>query len=137
MQRGKRDLGGAHQIQLVLSHAVDLLLGVGQEAGPEERPLAHEHGRDHGLEATPAQLLEHPAHERQLEHHQIAFQVGKARARQARSAIHVDQGARQIQMVTWLEGERGDLPHLSDQLVLGARRAPSGRAGSGSGASAA
>ena len=32
MQRGERHLGGAGQVQLVLGHAVDLLLGVGQHA---------------------------------------------------------------------------------------------------------
>ncbi len=61
VQRGERDLGGAHEVELVLGQAVDLLLGVGQEAGAEQRPLAHEHRRDHRLEAVAAQLLRAPS----------------------------------------------------------------------------
>ena len=82
VQRRQRDLGGADEVQLVLGHVVDLLLGVRQKAGPVQRAFAHEHRRDHRFEAVPAQLLKRPAHERQLEHHEVAFQVGKARARQ-------------------------------------------------------
>ena len=51
MQRGQRDLRGADEVQVVVGQAVDLLLGVGQEAGSVQRALAHEHGRDDRLEA--------------------------------------------------------------------------------------
>ena len=37
VQRGQRDLRGADQVQVVLGQAVDLLLGVGQEAGAVQR----------------------------------------------------------------------------------------------------
>ena len=46
MERGERHLGGARQVELVLGQRVDLLLGVGQEAGAVQRLLAHEHRRD-------------------------------------------------------------------------------------------
>ena len=73
MQGGERDLGGADQVELVLGQAVDLLLGVGQHAGAVERLLAHEHRRDHRLEALAAQALERLAHERELEQHEVAL----------------------------------------------------------------
>ena len=124
VQRRERDLGGADEEQLVLRQRVDLLLGVGQEAGPVQRLLAHEHRRDHRLEAMPAQLLQHPAHERELEHHEIAFQIGKARTRQTRGAIHVDPLPRQLQVIARLEVER-------------AGRSPTSRTSSSSGPGAA
>ena len=85
MQRRQRHLARAHEVQVVVGEAVDLLLGVGQEAGAVERLLAHEHGRDHRLEAVAAQHLERPADERQLEQHEVALEVGEARARDARA----------------------------------------------------
>ena len=69
-----------------------------------------------------AELLQHPADERQLDHHQIAFQIGKARARQLRGAIHVDHLARQLEMVARLEGEARRLADDPQLLVLGAAR---------------
>ena len=50
VQRGQRDLARPDEVQVVGGHVVDLLLGVGQHAGAEERLLADEHGRDDGLE---------------------------------------------------------------------------------------
>ena len=91
MKRCERDLGGADEEQLVLGQTVDLLLCVGQEAGSIQRALAHEHRGDHRLEAMGAQLLQRPAHERQLEHHEVAFEIGKARAREPGAALHVEQ----------------------------------------------
>jgi hypothetical protein len=67
VQRRERDLGRPHQIEVVVGQVVDLLLGVGQEPGAQQRVLAHQHGRDHRLEPVPAELLEGPAHERELE----------------------------------------------------------------------
>ena len=51
MQRGQRHLRGADQVEVVVGQPVDLLLGVGQHAGPVQRLLAHQHRRDHRLEA--------------------------------------------------------------------------------------
>jgi len=69
---------------------VDLLLGVGQEAGAVQRLLAHEDGRDHRLEALLAEQVQRPRDERELQARNVAAQVGEARARQARAALHVD-----------------------------------------------
>ena len=99
MQRGERDLGRADEVQVVLGQVVDLLLGVGQHARAVERLLAHEHRRDDRLEAVAAQLLERPAHERELEEHEVAAQVGEARARQPRAALHVDALAGELEVV--------------------------------------
>ena len=93
MQRGERDLGRPDQVEVVVGQAVDLLLGVGQEARAVERLLADEHGRDHGLEAVADELVHRPRDERELEQREVAAQVGEARARQARAALHVDDGA--------------------------------------------
>ena len=106
VQRGERNLGGAHEEELIRREAVDLLLGVGQEAGAVQRPLAHQHRRDHRLEAVRAQLLEDPPHQRQLEHHEVAFEVGEARARELGGVIHVDQRPGQLQVVAGLKWTR-------------------------------
>ncbi len=99
VQRGERDLARAGQVEVVLGQVVDLLLGVGQEAGPEERLLADEHGRDDRLEAVAAQLVQRPLHERELEQHQVAAQVREARRREPRGALHVDPLAGEIEVV--------------------------------------
>ena len=52
-----------------------------------------------GSKPWPAQLLHRPAHERELEQDEVALEVGEARARQARAALHVDQLAGQLEMV--------------------------------------
>ena len=80
MQRGERHLAGAGKVEVVVGHAVDLLLGVRQEAGAVERLLAHQHGRHHRLEAMLAEALQRPAHQRQLEQHERALDVGEARS---------------------------------------------------------
>ena len=74
VQRRERDLGGADEVEVVVGQVVDLLLGVRQQAGPEERLLAHEHRRDHRLEALAGELLHRPPHERELEQHEVAAQ---------------------------------------------------------------
>ena len=99
MQRGERDLGRADEVEVVVGQPVDLLLGVGQEAGAVQRLLAHEHRRDDRLEAVAAQLLQRPAHERELEHHEVALQVGEARAGHPGRRLHVDQRPGQLEVV--------------------------------------
>ena len=99
MQRGQRHLGGADQVEVVLGQVVDLLLGVGEEAGAEERLLADEHRRDDRREALLAEQRQRPAHERQLEQHEIALEVGEARARHLRGGLHVDQVAGELEVV--------------------------------------
>ena len=86
VQRGQRNLGGPGEVQVVVCEPVDLLLGVRQEPGAEQGLLANEDGRDSRLEPVPAQLLERPPHERQLQHHQVALQIGEARSRDPRAA---------------------------------------------------
>ena len=115
MQRRERHLGRARQVELVLGQRVDLLLGVGQEAGAVQRLLAHEHRRDDRLEALAAEQLERPAHERELEQHERALQVGEARARHARAGLHVDQAAEQLEVVA---AGLARLADLAQHLVL-------------------
>ena len=61
MQRGERHLARAGQEQLVVGEPVDLLLGVGQQAGAEQRLLAHEHRRHDRLEALLAERRRAPS----------------------------------------------------------------------------
>ena len=128
MQRGERDLARPDQVEVVVGEAVDLLLGVGQEAGAEERLLAHQHRRDHRLEACAAQQLERPADERELEQHELALQVGEARARHARGARPCRSRCRRAR------GGRGRVrpasPTSRDDRRPRRRRVGSGRLGS-------
>ena len=115
VKRGQGHLAGSHQVEVVVGQVVDLLLGVGKEARPVERLLADEHGRDDGLEAVADELLRGPAHERELEQDHVAAQVGEARARQARAALHVDALAGQLEVVG---AGRACLADLAQDLVL-------------------
>src|SRR5439155_12970680 len=99
VQRGERHLAGADQVERVVGQAVDLLLGVGQEAGAVHGLLAHENWGNDRLVAVGAQALERPAHERELEHDEVAAQVGEARAGDARARLHVDHRPGQLEVV--------------------------------------
>ena len=86
-----------------------------------------------GSKPWPRSFVQRPAHERELEQHEVAAQVGEARARQPRAALHVDPLAGQLEVVA--AGRAPASPtSRSDRVLVGAR---SGRAGSGSVASAA
>ena len=115
MERSQRHLGGADQVQVVVGEAVDLLLGVGQEAGSVQRALADEHRRHHGLESLAAEPLEREPDERELEHHEVPEQVGEPRPRQPRPALHVDPVAGELEVVP--AGGAG-LPDLVQDGVL-------------------
>ena len=82
VQAGQRDLGGADQEEVVLGHLVDLVAVAGQEAGPVQRLFADQDRRHHRLVALAADQLDREADQGQLEHHQVALQVGEARARE-------------------------------------------------------
>ena len=118
MERGQRHLGGADQIQVVVGQPVDLLLGVGQHAGADQRALAHEHRRDHRLEALLDQLGQRVLDERELEQHQPAAQVGEARAGQSGAALHVDHRPGQLEVIA--AGAPG-LADLTQHRVGGGR----------------
>ena len=90
MQGGERDLGGADQEQLVALDLVDHLPLAGEEPGPVERPLADEHRRDDRLEALGADHLDGEADQRQLDQHEVAEQVGEARARGGGRLLDLD-----------------------------------------------
>ena len=103
-----------------LGQVVDLLLGVGQEAGAVERLLADEHRRDDRLEAVAAQLVQRPLDQRELQQDEVAAQVGEARAAEPRAALHVDPLAGQLEVVAG-RGEGGPVADLADDGVLGRR----------------
>ena len=109
VKRRQGDLGGADQVEVVLGQVVDLLLGVGQIAGADQRALAHEHGRDHRLEALPDELVHRVAHECQFDQHEVAAQNCEARAGQRRAMLHVDHRPRQCEVVKPLTPGDADL----------------------------
>ena len=119
VHRRERDLARPDEVQVVVGQAVDLLLGVGQEAGSVERLLAHEDRGDHRLEAVALDLLERPADERELEHDERAAEVGEARPGETRAALHVDHVAREGEVVAALADPR--LSDLAEDRVLGRR----------------
>ncbi len=57
--------------------------------------------------AVVAELAQRPLDKRQLDEHQIAAQVGEARARQVGPALHVDALAGQLQVIAGLGRDRG------------------------------
>ena len=99
MQRRQRDLRRAGEVQVVVGQAVDLLLGVGKQAGPVQGLLADQHRWDHRLKALGAQLFEREVDERELEHHEIALQVCESGPRRAGRGLHVDPRAGQLEVV--------------------------------------
>ena len=122
MERRERHLGGPGEEQLVIGQPVELLLGVGQEAGPVQRALADEHRWDDGFEAVRSKLLDRPPDERELEEHEVAPEIGEARARELRPGIHVDHRPRELEVVAGLEVELWNAAHLAHQLIFGPGR---------------
>ena len=114
MERGQRDLRGADQEQLVAGDLVDHLPLAREEAGAEQRALADEHRRDHRNEPLGADQLDREAHQGQLDQHQVAQQVGEARARGLARLLHLDPavGEPQVEVVADLELELGALADL-------------------------
>ena len=124
MERRQRDLRGADQEQLVAGDLVDHLPLAGEEAGAEQRALANEHRRDHRNEPLAAEQLDREAHQRQLDHHQVAQQVGEARARGLARLLHLDPavGEPQVEVVADLELELralADLPQDHGVVLRG------------------
>ena len=70
-----------------------------------------------GSKPCPRELLQRPAHERELEQHEVAAQVGEARARQPRAALHVDRVAGELEVVAAASPARG-LADLAEDGVL-------------------
>jgi hypothetical protein len=91
VQRRERHLAGAGQVEVVVGHAVDLLVGVGQHARPEQGLLPDEHRRHHRLKPLLAQPLERPANQRQLQQHQRPLDVREARPGHAGARLEVHQ----------------------------------------------
>ena len=125
VQRRQRHLGGAGEVEVVVGHAVDLLLGVGQESRAVERLLADQHGRHHGHEPVRLQLGHRPADERQLEQDERALEVCEARSGHACARLQIHEPVEQLEVVRALAA---GLPDLAQDLVL-RRRRPVGQVG--------
>ena len=64
--------------------------------------------------------LERPAHQRQLEQHERALEVGEARAGHARAGLQVDQVAEQLEVVAARRARLADL--AQHRVLVGGRR---------------
>ena len=115
MQGCEGDLRGADQEEVVLWHLVDLVAVAGQEAGPDQRLLADEHGRDHRLVALAAGEVEREADQGELEQDQVALDVGESGAGELGGGLDVDQAevGADLEMVAGLEVEARPLPDLA------------------------
>ena len=122
MQGGERDLRGADEEELVALDLVDHLALAGEEPGPVERALADQHRRDHRLEPLAADRLDREADQRQLDHHQVAEQVGEARARRRGRLLDLDPAVLdpELEVVAGLEVEARRLADLAqrDRVLL-------------------
>ena len=144
MQRGQRDLRGADEEQLVALDLVDHLALAREEAGAVERPLADEDRRDDRARSPRARdELDGEADQRQLDHHQVAEQVGEARARGRRRPSPSRSSRARAPRSRWSRGSKPKLGPLADLaqgdrvvvgLAVGRRR---GRAGSAASAASA
>ena len=124
MQRGERDLRGADEEELVALDLVDHLALAGEEPGAVERPLADQDRRHDRLEALGADGLDREADQRQLDHDQVAEQVGEARARGRGGLLDLDPAVldAEVEVVADLEVEARPLADLAqrDRVVLAA-----------------
>ena len=118
MQARQRDLRGAGEVQAVRLDLVDVRLVGGERAGPDQRLLAHEHGREDGHEPLLGQPVERQAVEREREPRRVAEPVPEARAGHASCALHVE--AADLDVLAGIV-ERARLAHTADLLhvVLG------------------
>src|SRR5262245_14016027 len=123
VQGGERDLGGADQEELVPRHLVDHLALTRENAGPEEGTLADQNRRNRRFEALFTDQLGGEADQDELDHHQVAEQIGEARARRLGRRLHVDPAVAlaEIEVVERLEAELRALPDLAqgDVVLLG------------------
>ena len=122
VQRRERHLARPREVQRVVGEPVDLLLGVGQEARAEQRLLAHEHRRDDRLEAVAAEQLDRPAHERQLEQHEVARRYAK---REPATRAPASMSIRPPASSRWSRAEsitRGSPTSRSDRVAVGRGR---------------
>ena len=91
VQRGERDLGGADEEELVALDLVDHLPLAREEAGAvAAAPSRTRTGGHDRLEALGAQPLDREPDQGELDHHQVAEQVGEARARGLGRLLHLD-----------------------------------------------
>src|SRR5207302_9884538 len=87
VQSCQAHLRGTDQVEVVVRHFIYLRAVGRQEAGPEERLLAYEYGRNDGDEPLRLERLERELDERQLDAHEVALEVGEAGAGSARRAF--------------------------------------------------
>ncbi len=90
MDPRERHLRGAGEIEVVVGEPVDVRALGGEEAGADHRLLADEHGRDHGQEPVPGEMVERGAVEREREQGGVADQVAEAGTGEPSRALHVE-----------------------------------------------
>ena len=126
MEGGQRDLRGADEEELVALDLVDHLPLAREEAGAVERALPDQHRRHDRLEPLRADGFDHEPDQGELDHHQVAEEVGEPRPRGRRGLLDLDPPVleAEVEVVADLEVEAGALPDLAegDRVVLAAGR---------------
>src|SRR5207247_3077324 len=89
VEGGERDLGGTHEIQVVLSRDVDVHGVGGEEPRPEHGFLPNQHRGDDRLEPPGGQDVERVADQGELDVHDVTEQVNEPRAAGARGPFDV------------------------------------------------
>ena len=103
-------------------------MSVGKKPVPYMASSRTRTGHDHRAEALAGQLLEGVLHERELEEHQVALEIGEAAPRSPGAPLHVDhvELGGQVEVVFGREGELpGRAPGVHDHgvfLAAGRRR---------------
>ena len=118
---GQGDLRGTDQVEVVLLQAVDLVRVGAEETGATHDLGAHEHRRDHQLEALLGGLAGGQLHHAKLQQRAVAGEEVEAGTGDLRAALHVDQaeGLAELQVILRLEVEGGGLTDvLEDHEVL-------------------
>ena len=119
---GQRHLRGAGEEELVLGDLVDLVAVAGQEAGPLQRLFADQHRRHHRLVALGPDQLDREADQGQLQQHQVALQVGEARAGERAPPASMSIRPSSVPISRWSRGSKsnsgGSPTSRSDDRVL-------------------
>ena len=91
---GEGDLGRSHQKELVSRNLVDLLPGLGEEPGADQRLLTHQDRWDHRGETLGNEVVHCPAHQRELQQRPLALEIAEPASRHLGGADGVDDPER-------------------------------------------
>ena len=118
VDRRQRHLAGAHEEEVVLLDLVDLVAIGREEPGLLHRLLPHEDGRHDRDEPFADERAGHPLHERELEQHRFAHQVGEAGAAHHDGLLALHPAHRLAERGVVERGWRGRVAHDAQDLTV-------------------